>query len=361
VFFVLYDGYMIWESCRAKESSTASAFSTVLAICCCLTKVRWVLPSLLETSLPFGIDPVAVLEWSDVFGICAWSLLQLWPSEVQVFKIAIVDSATCELNIRSSVSMLQCAAWASVVGMCTAIAPLLMGAGTGGALQVNSMHPSTLGHDVPSIASGWESQPGNWIGHWGCVNAAVALVMTHLCIASTEHREKGEALATLSEATFSPASVSSATLGTAVVAAGALAMYGVVTAHEFPEINRWAGAVYYVSITCSMLGSSYSQSSTQHLRSLQLLFLGCGVCLVCIRFYLGALTPSLALSWLYRPAVTGAYGAFEWAHYSVAWLFLMTSVLRNDKRSSLKVAIVQTGHVVDAASRSAPLLSVTKF
>jgi len=303
IFFVIYDIYMLTFS-LATLDITGLTIATFSAI----TKTRWTFEpnaNLLNTNNPFSpmlrsLDPVAVFEWSDVALIMAWSLLQLARIGSRC-RLSVV-TPSCEPSHAPaqsmSISMIRLAQWAALVATSTALAPLLLW------IQELADQPISA---MPSIASGWTSQPGNWIGHWGCAHCAAVLGLTLWCL------QKAHACSShLHSACIGTTSTVQTLIG--LMASLALAGYGAVTEFENMVLNRHLCAAWF-TLYCGFMLTGLPHLSLSRAPSAVTVMVTTALSLGCMYMRYGYYTEMEKL-----PV------ALEWVQWGCCWTHLLAIV-----------------------------------
>jgi len=217
VFFIIYDVYALFISFR-KDCPVSS----VLAIASSLTKLRW-LPAVYPHS---GLDAllgdpiiIAYIEWIDVSLIMLWSLY---------FMCRHCRDLSLKIGTTGSTDDSPVAEW-SMPWFAYYNVLALGGVSFAAPLAIFMKDHAVSDTGLPALGSLWVTQPGNWFGHWGACQGAVAICALALAL------DRG------------------AVLLVSLFSAASLVLMGAVTQHEFPDVHNAVSIAFFLASTLRML------------------------------------------------------------------------------------------------------------
>eukprot|EP01062_Namystynia_karyoxenos_P067436 TRINITY_DN61397_c0_g1_i1.p1 TRINITY_DN61397_c0_g1~~TRINITY_DN61397_c0_g1_i1.p1 ORF type:complete len:496 (+),score=182.04 TRINITY_DN61397_c0_g1_i1:104-1489(+) len=168
-FFLGYNACMIAIS----VAKPASALETLLAVASCLAKARFLdidLAGMLGAPESFPL--LAVVEWTDVAIICAWTVLYLF-RKGPTLRVALVDTAG------SGEAPAPLTHWSMRAGA-IAVWVLYVGTVTSTAL-IFYLQGRWPAKGLPYISDTWVYPPGDWISRWAIVACASIAAVVHVC------------------------------------------------------------------------------------------------------------------------------------------------------------------------------------
>lgn len=178
-FFVLYDIYMVIETCQTAHLLTVfeSWSKLILVVVSVISKIRW-LPQMAPASN--GFPTTAVVEWIDVACIAVFTASYV-RRHCGSIRVSIIQSNQDGENRRSAAgepsSTLQISARkfrGCGVGLAVAVLAVSLVAGL-----ANGTLPKGR---VPFISDMWVYQPGDWVSRWGMIGVSFCGIWSQIML-----------------------------------------------------------------------------------------------------------------------------------------------------------------------------------
>ena len=145
----------------------ANRFLLVPCVFSCLSKVRWVAPGMLgdQTAL-------AIVEWSDVFLICGWTVCFCWTTRAGYNVVLQIDTTK---EVTKSPALL----FVSIRVLTYASLTMYFGTLVVSCILIYAQNRVPAG-SLPYISDMWTTVPGNWLSRWAIVQGATYMASVHI-------------------------------------------------------------------------------------------------------------------------------------------------------------------------------------